>query len=48
MGSESSIRLPKSLRDRLNSVIADEQKRTGKRVTQASWIEKRINEAEKQ
>ena len=47
MGSDTSMRLPKNLRDRLNSVIANEQKRTGERVTQASWIEKHIMEDEK-
>ena len=47
MGEKTSIKLSKSLRDRLNVVVSRESQRTGKRHTQEDWIEMKIVEEEK-
>ena len=47
MGENTSIRLPKNLRDRLNVRVAEEARRTRKKFTQADWIEKYVELEEK-
>jgi predicted DNA-binding protein len=47
MGENTSIRLPRTLRDRLNVVISLQAQRTGKSCTQAEWIDKQLKIEEK-